>query len=275
MTEINPINISNMKKRILIFSAILIILSLTAYGFTKWNDAVAEQNNEIAKLDKQVVKKLYNKEAPRFFYAVGTRFGAIKKEDIDKAKSIDDFLDVEQMDKIVYLKSTSVIIIINDEQSEIRESGNSKTLNRAQLKLLQSSDYSTNFIVRVEYRQMNKEIGELEDSYSTPHLTIVPEKQAVYVSGEDALIDYLRKNSKEPVALVDEDKLKPAKLYFTVTKEGAISNLKLDRTSGDTSIDAKMVELIKNLPGKWEPAENSKGKKVDQELVFSFGLMGC
>jgi hypothetical protein len=36
-----------------------------------------------------------------------------------------------------------------------------------------------------------------------------------------------------------------------------------------------MTELITNFPGTWEPAENSKGEKVDQELVVSFGLMGC
>ena len=39
--------------------------------------------------------------------------------------------------------------------------------------------------------------------------------------------------------------------------------------------DKKMIELITNLPGKWAPAENQKGEKVDQELVISFGLMGC
>ncbi len=26
---------------------------------------------------------------------------------------------------------------------------------------------------------------------------------------------------------------------------------------------------------KWKDASNAKGEKVDQELVFSFGLMGC
>jgi len=36
-----------------------------------------------------------------------------------------------------------------------------------------------------------------------------------------------------------------------------------------------MMELIKNTPGNWNPAENSKGEKVIQKLVFSFGIMGC
>jgi hypothetical protein len=36
-----------------------------------------------------------------------------------------------------------------------------------------------------------------------------------------------------------------------------------------------MIELISNSPGKWKPAENSVGEKVNQKLVFSFGMMGC
>jgi hypothetical protein len=33
--------------------------------------------------------------------------------------------------------------------------------------------------------------------------------------------------------------------------------------------------MITNMPGKWNPATNSKGEKVDQELVFFFGRQGC
>ena len=36
-----------------------------------------------------------------------------------------------------------------------------------------------------------------------------------------------------------------------------------------------MIELIYKIPGTWQPAENAKGEKIDQELVLSFGLMGC
>ena len=46
-------------------------------------------------------------------------------------------------------------------------------------------------------------------------------------------------------------------------------------SSGYDSIDERMVGLITDLPGKWKPAENLKGQKVDEQLVFSFGLIGC
>ena len=74
---------------------------------------------------------------------------------------------------------------------------------------------------------------------------------------------------------VDPEQLKPARLYFTVTKDGTIENLKLDSGSGYPEVDKKMMELITKTPGAWLPAKNSKAETVNQELVVFFGLMGC
>ncbi len=50
----------------------------------------------------------------------------------------------------------------------------------------------------------------------------------------------------------DPEKLKPAKSFFTVTKNGTIENIHLDWSSNYTSIiDAFMAELIKKLSGDW------------------------
>lgn len=73
----------------------------------------------------------------------------------------------------------------------------------------------------------------------------------------------------------DLRKTKPAKLYFTVTKDGAISNVSLDRISGYVPMDEAMIDLLKNVPGSWQPAENAEGEKVDQELVITFSMSGC
>lgn len=268
-----------MKKSIIIFCAVLITLGLTAFGVINWNDTKINQLETSVSKDvasnTQVIYKVNNKIFSDFIYDVGPRFGPIKKGDLDKARTFDDFISEEHAKQIVSYKSLSVIYIINDKQSEIRETGYSDKLTAAQLELLQSADYSTNFLIRADYQEKNKETGELEDSYSTPHLTIVPEKQAAYVNGKDTLMEYLKENSKEVRANVQADKLQPAKLFFTVTKNGTVENVKLDRSSNYSAVDKKLIELISKTPGTWEAAENSKGEKVDQELVVSFGLMGC
>jgi hypothetical protein len=148
-------------------------------------------------------------------------------------------------------------------------------MNEAQLKMLKSFDYSTNIKIRADFLEKNEISGKLEYSYTTPHLTVVPEKQALYIDGKDALMKFLREESKTSRADVVPENLQPANLLFTVTKKGTIENVRLDRTSNYEMVDKKMIELITTAPGKWQAAENAKGEKVDQELVVSFGLMGC
>ena len=210
-----------------------------------------------------------------FIYDVGPRFSPIKKSDLDKAKSMSDFLSKDEKENIVTYKSVEVILIKNDIETYMREKGTSHMLTAAQLSLLQFSDYSTNFKIVADFQQRNPETGKLENNYTSPHLTIVPEKQADYEHGKDVLKKYLKENSKESREDIEPDKLQPAKLYFIVTKTGEVSNVRLDRTSNFPELDKKMIELISHLSGKWKPAQNSAGEQVDQELVVSFGLMGC
>ena len=269
----------NMKKYILLLIGVAAIYSLTACGQIKGTEVdstigEATLTNEFTaeKIEKEVIKKKIFED---FIYDVGPRFGGIKKGVVDNATTFESFYNEEQLEKIEELKSVTVIVVINDERSDIRETGITKELNKAQLKLLQSSAYSTNFIVKAEYLFKNKKTGELEESSATPHLTIVPEKQATYSEGIKALKKYFKTNTEEVRKEVDPEKLRPAKLYFTVTKNGTIENVNLDRESGYPRVDETMIILINELPGKWTPAENLKGEKVNQELVVSFGLMGC
>jgi len=238
-------------------------------------DQIETSSSDIVAFNEQDDKKIKGPDFPDFFYDLGTRFRGIKKEDLNKARSVIDFLPEEQTQRIVLYKSVSVIILEDDKQTDIRETGNTEILTKKQVELLQSAEYSTNLLIRADYQIMNKEIGLLENSYSTPYLTVVPEKGAVYVSGKEMLLEYLKENNRENTLQVKNNKLQAAKLYFTVSKKGAITNVNLVKSSGYPSIDKAMIELIINAPGTWEPAENYKGEKVEQELVISFGMIGC
>ena len=266
-----------MKKSILIVCIALTTLSLMAFGFINWN-------NQATDLAEQSRSKLIVVGEPTddvniahvFFYDVNSRYGStITKEDLNKVRSIAYFLSKEHIESIESFRSVTVTFIDDNYESIISETGESDVFNAAQLKLLESADYSTNILVRAEYQEKNWVTGKLEYSYTTPHLTVVPEKEAVYVSGKDALIEYLKENSKEETSIVTKNKLQPGKVSFTVTRNGTISNIKLLTTSGYTSIDKTMTKLITKAPGKWEPAENSQGEKVEQEFIFSFGIVGC
>jgi hypothetical protein len=268
-----------MKVSIPTLCSTLTILSLTACGFTSEHTLETKQSeptiNEALPRMAQAITTVEKEIFTNFIYEVGPRFGPIKKDLVKKARTIDAFFDEEQLQAMMSLKSVSIILIMDDEQSDIRATGYSKKLTNAQLKLLQSSDYATSFLVRAEFLQKNENTGELEDSYASPHLTIVPEQQATYSNGITALKAYLKENTEDVREDVDPDKLRPAKLFFTVTTNGSIENVRLDRTSGYPAVDERMIKLIKKAPGAWYPAETKNGEKVNQELVVSFGLMGC
>ncbi|MFS4491944.1 energy transducer TonB [Maribacter sp. 2308TA10-17] len=268
-----------MKQRILIFCMAFTALGLTAFGVINWSDSETDHLEATVSTDVAMNMPIEGPESkeplPDFSYDVGTRFRPMKKEKLHNATSIHDFFYAEEIQEMVVLESVDINMIKNERPSHIHEIGYTKELNEAQLKLIQTFDYSSNFAIRAEFKKVNTYTGMLVDEYSNPHITIVPEKQAEYVPGKNALITYLRENSKEAIIDVQKDKLRPAKLYFTVTKNGGIENVRLDNHSGYPEVDKKMMELISNVPGSWEPAENINGEKVNQELVISYGLMGC
>lgn len=153
--------------------------------------------------------------------------------------------------------------------------GQSEQLNTAQINLLRSTDYSSNIRITALCKRTNAAAETMGNDSLVYYLTVIPEKEAVFTSGQDALIEYLKENSKEKRVFLDRDKLKPGKVTFTVTRAATVANARLTSTSGYSSADEAMVKLISDLPGKWAPAANSEGAPVDQELVFFFGLEGC
>lgn len=259
-----------MKTSIAFICAAFIMIALTSFEY--FNPIIQSSQ----KFCSQV--SLENREEPKldFFYGYGSRFSGITKTAILKATSITDFFPEEHVQRIISYGETSLVLVKYERESDEREYSVGPLLSDAQRKILESADYSTSFNIRAVCKQHSPETGILENSVYNPHFTIVPEKQAEYTEGKEALINYLKENStKEKAIAQSREKLRPAKIYFTITKDGKISNVKLGNHSGYEIIDAKMMKLITNMPGNWQPAENEKREKVDQELVVSYGLEGC
>jgi hypothetical protein len=272
-----------MKKSILIMSTLLIILSLSAFGFIHQGDFDSTQNNNTVSKTIAWAKAVFSDEDKQaevdFFYNIDSRFGTtITKEKLHRATSVVDIVPEEaEWSKVSFL-NMKVAILQGD--NEIHALGDDEVLNAAQATLLQSADYSTSFYLKGRGKRKDAGPNGLKDNNQeefdfTYYLTVTPEKEAKYTGGQDALIGYLKENSIEKTAIVKQDRLERGSVSFTITKKGTIAKVKLSSTSGYPSIDYAMVELINKLPETWEPATNFKGDKIDQEFVFSFGRGGC
>ena len=249
-----------------------------AFGYVNWSDNTTDHKvqslNNTPNPDNYFVNLLNYQAEPGFFYDVDSRFmKTITKSDLHNAKSIQDLFSENEINGIESFRDVNIVVLPRDKNKF--EKGDDNTLNSAQLAFLQSVDYSTDICIEAFCKRMMSETWKIEEQCFVYYITIVPEKEAEFKDGQNALIDYLKKNSTETVASVNKDQLKPGKVRFIVTKDGEIGHVALEATSGYTAIDEKMVKLIKSLPGEWEAATNLNGEKVDQELVYFFGLIGC
>jgi hypothetical protein len=113
-----------MKKSIIIFVTTLAILSLLIFSFTNWNST--ENNEESSSNSKDLALKDENTEdtnsktIPNLYYGVDSRFAAAKKEDVHNATSIYAFLNDGEKQQIEHINSVDIIIIKDNQQSEIR-----------------------------------------------------------------------------------------------------------------------------------------------------------
>jgi len=267
-----------MKKKILV-STSFVALSLVAFGFINWTKCADHENttcnpSETTKTTFRSIHKKAGADKSPFHYEVSTRFvNRITLHDLRNAKTISDLTPKGA----TYGMSsfTDVHINILDGDKKLSAEGSDHVLSSAQMELLKNAGYSTNFNIEAFCKHINEKTGKLEKYCFVYYITVIPEKEAEYEKGNKALIQFLKEKSQDIVKNISEDELKPGKISFVVTKSGSIEEIQLDTSSGYVSIDKKMIELMNNLPAQWIPAENESGEKVNQKLVYSFGLIGC
>jgi hypothetical protein len=134
-------------------------------------------------------------------YAIDNRFLAtITKEKMHSATSVVDIVPREaEWSKVSFLNMTVAVL---QDNSEIRELGDNEVLNAAQIKLLQSIDYSTSLYIKGRCKKKNggpdglKDMDQEEFDFAY-YITVIPEKEAEYSAGYDALVNYLWKIAKQ------------------------------------------------------------------------------
>lgn len=278
-----------MKKSILMICTVLTVITLSSFAYMSWNSSedcetpTCEKKVVTSNNDKAVIPRwenvgifnlnCYNQQKINFVYEIDSRFiWNITKEQLNNAKSIVDIYPEDATLGMDDFSNVQVTVLQNG--TEVSEFGENERLNEAQLQLLQNLDYSSNFYVRANYGKFNYVTGQ-SANHIIYYITVIPEKEATYAKGNEALIDYLKVNTAKDIEVVTEGELKPGEIRFTVTKTGDVTNVHLDASSGYDNLDKKMVKLIENMPEKWEAATNAKGEKVEQTLIFFYGMKGC
>lgn len=280
-----------MKKSILIVFAIGATVGLTAFSLMNWDTSVAEcgvptchveptaecSTEKVASC-QEVVEFVQN---PDFYLNVDNRWGSMTKEDLMGVRSIHDVIGgctSTSFGERNNFRNVWVAVLHNpkdDRDIETGAIGQSEIFDEDQLAILANSDYSTNLRFTTACDFVGAESGETMDDTIVKYMTVVPEKQAFYQGGKDALLHFVQNGMKEHLTKEECKNLQSGKVFFTVTEEGLITNIKLVESCGHSSLDEQIKSIIADMPHRWTPAESADGEHVSQELVFSFGNMGC
>ena len=257
-----------MKKSLLILCAALGLASLTAFKHFNKNQKQLQCKENTETLKTKAVAKA------NFYYAVDSRFlKTVTKVQVQNALTIYDLFSVDDLDDLIQFEDLTLELL--PREASAFEKGDGALFTPAQRKLLNSAEYGTDFCIKANCKRRINNTDETVNYDFVYYIAIVPEKEAVYKNGHTALLDYLKNNSKKEAASVEQTLLKPGKIKFLITKKGELKNAALESTSGYKAIDHKMIELITHLPENWEPATNEVGEKIEQQLIFAFGKMGC
>jgi hypothetical protein len=256
-----------MKKKIFIYPLLGFALSLSAFQYFN-ADAQKPKCESLSDTEKFAVTN------PEFYYGVGTRFlKTVTRQELRQAKAIPDLFTSDEISGIHAFRNVKIQHLT--EGAKQTALGDDGQFSADQLNLFKQADYFTDFSLESDAKKTVSLYGETVPYDFVYYITIVPEAQAKYLKGNVALLDYLKTNSQAETANTNKYKLQAGKIRFTVNVQGNVEKVTLESTSGYAEVDAKMLMLIKNLPGTWEAATNAKGEKMNQELIFSFGTMGC
>ncbi|NNF21815.1 MAG: energy transducer TonB, partial [Saprospiraceae bacterium] len=220
-------------------------------------------------------------------YMVDTWSSAVTRDEVKKITSIMDFWSGDYLTKykrdsfreiwVVNLKDYPDWDLDVDKIDPIYKA-KSPTIEftQEQLDLVAKAEYSDHLRFSAIFNRTTVETGKMEENVLiSQSMSLVPDVQASYKGGFDALLNYLKKASKDHVKHVKRDNVGRCRIFFTVTEKGFVRDAKMIESSNYLDVDKAMIRIVKDMPRKWKPARDENGVKVEQEFVFTFGRAGC
>ncbi|MGB0979655.1 MAG: hypothetical protein ACPGVV_09680 [Croceimicrobium sp.] len=269
----------------------LLIIVLSFVAFTAFTGQPFEKKIELSlneetdpkKSTKSADEQAYNNHVlndsleaieQEFYYNIGTRYGAIKKSELLSATHIVDIYKTDYELELADIKSIELSRVNVGRWEGPKLGGSEATFNEPQRQFIEELDFSDDFVVITNLVHEN-ELNQLIPEMIAPHYTVVPEVQAYYIPGKRNLLNYIRSENAALIKDLSQDDIGAAAIFFTITKNGELRDIEVDRENTLPAIQLNLINLLKNLPGQWEAARNADGEKVDQRLMLFFGNQGC
>lgn len=205
-------------------------------------------------------------------FEVSGKYTPVTKEKLTGAQSLDDIILYYPTNWITDYISVEISATCKGKFMKAR--GENNILSTLQKNIVNTIDLGSDLFIIVEYNNLNSITNTVKKSSMNVSMTVVPEKEAEFVTGKYELMNYLKKNACDKISNTVLRDFQQAIVFFTVNEEGEITDVKIPLSSGDMGTDKLLLDAINNMP-KWNSAENGKGIKVRQEFKFSLNKGGC
>ena len=109
-------------------------------------------------------------------------------------------------------------------------------------------------------------VNEVSSADDDDKVYQICEKMPEFKGGQTAMMKFIAENIKYPAAAKDAGKEGRAFVKFIVKKDGSITDAGIMKSSGDESLDAEAVRLVKEMP-EWNPGTQG-GKPVNVQFTL-------
>lgn len=276
-----------MKKKTLIIGLAVLACCITAYGFMT-SDRIAQKECEAkckaacgdpaeASNDTtgtELAALFYSPENAELDLVYSIRHRYTKPLTEEQAQNAADLSDLiphypsKWIDKYHY---TSVSVREGGEYTVAK--GKDSKLTEEQREVVKNVKPGQEIKFTVEYVQANEATKEPEDHRMDLSMTIVPMKEASWLSPEE-MATYLKEKSDDVVSSKNVRIEQQTAIDFTINSEGKAESLELKSSSGFEEIDQAFMEIIRDMPA-WDPALDNEGNPIEQDFVLFFGKGGC
>ncbi len=97
--------------------------------------------------------------------------------------------------------------------------------------------------------------------------TAVPEKNAQFKGGPNAMMSYIAQNTKYPQQCVDESVEGRVLINFIITKEGLVKDAAVMKSSGNKLLDDEALRVVSGMPA-FIPAVDKDGNNVQVNFAL-------
>ena len=203
----------------------------------------------------------------------GTYTRSIHQDQLSNAGSLGDIMPYYPAAWIMSYNSAEVSTTSNG--TPMSAPGDNDILTEQQKNILRTADLGSDVVINIIYKTNNSATGDPESRIIHYDVTVVPEIEAAYSSGKEAMNKYLKEKAIDKLP-DSKDNPYQAIVSFTVTEEGKIADTQITKSSGSASTDKLLLKAITKMPA-WKPAQKAKGTKVKQSFEFTVdtGGNGC